>query len=456
MARLTKLHIENFKRIQAIEFEPEGPVTIVGGLNEQGKSSLLDSISVLLQGKASKIPEPVRKGTKKAMITGEILKDSWDAFESMTITRTITAAGNWYVKVTDKDGKAFKSPEGMLREIFGDPVDPVEFVKMTSAERVETMKRITGLDFADLDATKKELYDERTLVGREIRQREENIKEMEVYPDAPLEKVSVTALLEKLGERQKVNRVNEHKREELKTIANEITGSEQSLFVMREELQRIQNKIAEAKKTHSNLTDEYAFLEKEIDSLEDANEQEVKDQISKVEETNNQIEANTRAAEEAEKLQYQQTKHKNLTKQIDDIEANKQAQLSKINFPVDGLSFNESDVLYNDLPFDAKQLSSEELLRVSFAIAIAARPNLKNVLIREGSLLDENNLKLIGKMAEDAGIHVFVEVVGDDANKATILIENGEIKPSPIEFKGIKEIEETGEGFETEEEFADI
>ena len=71
---------------------------------------------------------------------------------------------------------------------------------------------------------------------------------------------------------------------------------------------------------------------------------------------------------------------------------------------------------------------------MSFAIAIAARPNLKNILIREGSILDENNLKLIGQMAEDAGIHVFIEVVGNDAEKATILIENGEIKESGSEY----------------------
>ncbi len=118
MAKLIKLNVQNFKRIQAVEIEPTGNLTIVGGMNEQGKSSLLDSISVLLQGKTTKIPEPVRKGTKKATITGEIQKDEWDAFDDMIITRTITAAGNWYVKVQDKNGRAYKSPEGMLKEII--------------------------------------------------------------------------------------------------------------------------------------------------------------------------------------------------------------------------------------------------------------------------------------------------------------------------------------------------
>jgi len=444
MARLTKLHVENFKRIQAVEFQPEGNVTIVGGMNEQGKSSLLDSISVLLQGKAAKIPEPVRKGSKKATITGEILVDEWDAFENMTITRTITAAGNWYVKVQDKDGKAFKSPEGMLREIFGEPVDPVEFVRMTSAERVETLKRITGLDFSEMDAKRKELYDERTLVGREGKQIEGSIKGMDAYySEAPKEKVSVTALLEELARIQTDNRENDKKKDVLDKIDPEIKSAKQRLEDMKEDLKRIQQKINDAEIFIGGLYDDKIKLEKEVKGLVYADEQEIKDKIARVEETNNKIDSNAKFKEEGKKLDTKKSEYQALTSKIDGIDAAKQKQLSEINFPIDGLSFNESDVLYNDLPFDAKQLSSEELLRVSFAIAIAARPNLKNVLIREGSLLDDNNLKLIGKMAEDAGIHCFIEVVGDDAEKATILIENGAIKGT-----GVEEIED--------EEFGDI
>jgi len=429
MAKLTKLHVENFKRIQAVEIEPEGNVTIVGGMNEQGKSSLLDSISVLLQGKTTKIPEPVRKGAKKAKITGEIQKDEWDAFDSMIITRTITAAGNWYVKVQDKDGRAYKSPESMLKEIFGEPVDPVEFVRMNPTERVETLKRITGLDFSDLDAKRKGFYDERTLVGREVKQIEGSIKGMDAYyPDVPEEKVWILELVKELEKRQAVNRENKDTKIELDEIDVEINNGKQRIESMKIELKEIQDKINDAEMFVGELYDKRIELDNEVATLEDADEQEIKDQIAKAEETNTKIDSNVKFNEEIEKLETKKYEHQVLSQKIKKIDADKQAQLSKIDFPIDGLSFDESDVLYNGLPFNEKQLSSEELLRVSFAIAIAARPSLKDILIREGSLLDDNNLKLIGKMAEDAGIHVFIEVVGSDAEKATILIENGEIK----------------------------
>ena len=434
MAKLIKLNVQNFKRIQAVEIEPTGNLTIVGGMNEQGKSSLLDSISVLLQGKTTKIPEPVRKGTKKATITGEIQKDEWDAFDDMIITRTITAAGNWYVKVQDKNGRAYKSPEGMLKEIFGEPLDPVEFVKMTSAERVETLKRITGLDFSDLDAKRKEYYDERVLTGREVKQIEGSVKGFEAYyPDVPEEKVLLTDLLGKLEKRQAVNKVNSDKKKKLEKTEGEVKEAQQRIDELQGELTQLQVKIFNAENFYNGLVGDQTEMKEEVANLKDTDEQEIKDQIAKVEETNTKIDSNVKFDKETEKLEQKKYAYQMLTSKLQKIEDDKKEQLSKIDFPVDGLSFNESDVLYNNLPFNEKQLSSEELLRVSFAIAIAARPNLKNILIREGSLLDENNLKLIGKMAEDAGIHCFVEVVGDDAEKATILIENGVIKESGVE-----------------------
>jgi len=434
MAKLIKLNVQNFKRIQAVEIEPTGNLTIVGGMNEMGKSSLLDSISVLLQGKTTKIPEPVRKGTKKATITGEIQKDEWDAFDDMIITRTITAAGNWYVKVQDKNGRAYKSPEGMLKEIFGEPLDPVEFVKMTSAERVETLKRITGLDFSDLDAKRKEYYDERVLTGREVKQIEGSVKGFEAYyPNVPEEKVLLTDLLGKLEKRQAVNKVNSDKKKKLEKTEGEVKEAQQRIDELQGELTQLQVKIFNAENFYNGLVGDQTEMKEEVANLKDTDEQEIKDQIAKVEETNTKIDSNVKFDKETEKLEQKKYAYQMLTSKLQKIEDDKKEQLSKIDFPVDGLSFNESDVLYNNLPFNEKQLSSEELLRVSFAIAIAARPNLKNILIREGSLLDENNLKLIGKMAEDAGIHCFVEVVGDDAEKATIIIENGVVKESGIE-----------------------
>ena len=49
--KINKLEIENVKRIKAVKIEPTASgLTIVGGNNNQGKTSVLDSIAWALGG----------------------------------------------------------------------------------------------------------------------------------------------------------------------------------------------------------------------------------------------------------------------------------------------------------------------------------------------------------------------------------------------------------------------
>ena len=54
-------------------------------------------------------------------------------------------------------------------------------------------------------------------------------------------------------------------------------------------------------------------------------------------------------------------------------------------------------------------------------------PELKVLLIREGASLDEDNLAMVSRMAEDAGGQLWIERVGT-GEEMTIIMEDGEIK----------------------------
>ncbi len=431
MARLTSLKVENFKKLILAEISPEGNVTVVGGLNESGKSSLLDSISVLLQGKAVKIPEPVRRGAKKAKITGEIKSDEWDAFESLYITRTISKAGNWSIKVTNKDGAEYKSPETMLRQLFGDPLDPSEFIRMDSRRRVEVLKKLMGLDFTKLDARREKLYDERTIINGEVSGQKSRLDEMEVYTDVPDEIVLVADLSKELMEKQEKNTSRERQEEKLESCFGSINQTGNKIMDLKTELIKLQDKIGRAESTLDCFEDDRVALTNTLDDMEIFDLTEIQTKINNAENTNTKIRSNKEYSEGQELYLKKKDESKVLSIAIEEIDNNKTDQLENADFPVDGLSFTEDDVLYNDLPFDEKQLSSEELLKVSFAMAIASDPTLKVMLMRHGSFLDKNNLKLIGQMAEKAKIHVFVETVGNignDIGASVLMIENGKIK----------------------------
>lgn len=62
--KINKLEIENVKRIKAVKIEPsENGLTVIGGNNNQGKTSVLDSIAWALGGEKYRPSEAQRKGS---------------------------------------------------------------------------------------------------------------------------------------------------------------------------------------------------------------------------------------------------------------------------------------------------------------------------------------------------------------------------------------------------------
>ena len=62
--KINKLEIENVKRIKAVKLEPTASgLTIVGGNNNQGKTSVLDSIAWALGGEKYRPSEAQRQGS---------------------------------------------------------------------------------------------------------------------------------------------------------------------------------------------------------------------------------------------------------------------------------------------------------------------------------------------------------------------------------------------------------
>ena len=118
----------------------------------------------------------------------------------------------------------------------------------------------------------------------------------------------------------------------------------------------------------------------------------------------------------------QESEH--LTVAIDKIDADKQAQLAAVKWPVAGLGFGDTGVSYNGLPFS--QASGAEQTEVSFAMAAALNPQLKIAIIRDASLLDAEQMAVVCKLAEKYDMQAWLEVVASDAPTG-IFIEDGTV-----------------------------
>jgi len=115
-----------------------------------------------------------------------------------------------------------------------------------------------------------------------------------------------------------------------------------------------------------------------------------------------------------------------LTAKILALDGERRARIAACAFPVPGLSLGDQGLTLDGLPFE--QASSAQRLRV--ALALAANPKLRVVLIRDGSLLDSDSLALIGEMAAADDAQLWVEVVEDEpSGRAAIHIVDGEVVP---------------------------
>jgi chromosome segregation ATPase len=323
----------------------------------------------------------------------------------------------------------------MLDELTGKlTFDPLAFARMQPREQLETLKSLVGLDFAEMDAKRQELYDERTLVNREGKKLAHQIEGMLEYPDAPDLEVSVSELMEELRQREAHNRANNDKRESLTLTNNQVRAQAGRVEEITAQIAQLETELGSAKGQLEKLRQSQSELKSEVTSLQDADVQEVLTQIAGADALNRKVRSNQQRAKLTQLLDDKRTESLSLSAKIQDLDEAKAKALSDATFPIAGLSFNEAGesaelappvVTYNNIPF--AQCSSSEQLRVSLAMGLALNPKLKVILIRDGSLLDKDNLNMIAEMAAVADAQVWLEKVGE-GDDVSIIIEDGMVK----------------------------
>lgn len=92
--------------------------------------------------------------------------------------------------------------------------------------------------------------------------------------------------------------------------------------------------------------------------------------------------------------------------------------------PVPGLTIDEGEVYLEGTPFS--QTSPGGMLRTGTAIAMALNPDLRAIIIRDGSLLDADNRAVIDELAKANDFHVLMEVVDENA-PVGVVFEDGAI-----------------------------
>jgi DNA repair exonuclease SbcCD ATPase subunit len=400
-----QLIAQNFKRIKVatVKFPPNGTVEVVGR-NGQGKSSLIDSIWAILGGSKASPGQPIRNGSSFA--TGSL-----DLGE-IRVLREWGEKGS-RLTVTNAQGYTLGSPQKLLDGLFSRlAFDPMEFTRQKPSDQAATLRKVVGLDFTKLDQERAGVYQQRTEVNRAVKASESILWDM---PEVePAEEISAAALTEQLRAATAQNRAIADADRAVQRKEDEITACKREIRSYEAKLAEMRGRLTEAETDLGRLQ---VLVGEEQDTTE------IMSQIAQVDQTNRRARAYRERQAAEERLRAIREESEDLTTRIEEIDTQRHQMLTSAKFPVPGLSLDGDVVTLGGIPF--AQVSTSEQIRVSLAMSAALNPTLKLIVIKEGSLLDESNLRLVAAWAEEHDYQVIVERVADSAVGPGVMITDG-------------------------------
>ena len=418
MAKLISVETSNFQKCKYVSMKMDANgAMVVAGENANGKSSFLDSIWTALGGKISEVP--VRKGEKNATIRLSLSADAvgGSPADEVVVTKVIKPDRSAELTIAGADGRPYLRPQSLLDLIRGVSFDPCEFAEADDTKLAATLRTITGIDFTALEAEKKRAYDERTMVGREVKTLEGQLAGLPLHPGVPRQEDSVVTLTAELTAANAANAANAKLRLASDNLANSINSISGEIRDAEAALKKLRDRREELGVLYEQA--------KDASNVSDVPTAEITARITACEETNKKVRANRQRMVVSTNLDGKKQRYAELSADLESIESEKAEILAAAKFPVPGLSFDESGMTtYNGIPF--RQCSKAERYKISTAIGIAINPKLRLMRIMNGGLLGDKALAAIDAMARDGDYQLIVERCSTTDAGAIVLVD-GEV-----------------------------
>lgn len=415
--KITSFEAENVKRVKAVELRPtESGLTVIGGRNGQGKTSVLDAIAWALGGNRFRPSDAKREGAA----TDPRLRV--ELSNGIVVERKGKAGA---LKVTDPEGK--KAGQALLDSFLESlALDLPRFMNGSDRDRAETLLQIIGIgdELEALDAEEERLYSRRTAIGQMARQKRAAAEEMEHYPDAPAEPVSAAELVLEQQEVLARNGENRRKREEAREIDARCRDLAAELARLNREQEDLAVRIRRADEAYMRARADLEEASKTAEQLVDESTAEIEERLREIDEVNAKVRTNAaREAAMADADELQET-YREMTEAVEAVRARRIALLDGAELPLPGLGVERGALTYRGKRWDC--MSGSEQLRVATAIVRALKPTCGFVLVDELEKMDPQTLAEFGEWAEGEGLQVIGTRVGG-GDTCQIVIEDGRV-----------------------------
>lgn len=402
--KIHSLSIENTKRVKAVALEPANDgLTVIGGRNGQGKTSVLDAIAWALGGDRFKPTNAAREGS----VIPPYIRITLD--NGLVVERK---GKNSALTVTDPSGR--KAGQQLLNEFVSElALNLPKFMRATDKEKAATLLKIIGVgdDLAAIERAEQQAYNERLTLGRIADQKAAFVKSLPYHTDAPKELVSAADLLRRHQDILARNAENQRRR-----------ACRDELYAARS---RLAEKLRELNEQYDAILRECEIAEKNAADLEDESTEEIQRDLDRIDEINRKVRANLDHDKAEEDAREATNEYNKRTAVIDGLRRQKRDLLQGAKLPLDGLGVENGCLLYKGKAWDC--MSGAEQLRVSTAIVRALNPKCGFVLMDQLEQMDAETMREFGAWLEGEGLQVIATRVST-GDECQIVIEDGYVK----------------------------
>lgn len=417
--KINTLELENVKRIKAVKLEPTANgLTVIGGRNGQGKTSVLDAIAWALGGNKFRPSEPQRSDS----VIPPHLKITLD--NGMIVERS---GKNSALKVIDPTGN--KSGQQVLDSFISElALDLPKFMAMSDKEKANILLQIIGVGdkLYELEREEETLYNRRTEIGRIADQKKKYANELPVHSGVPDEPVSAAELIRQQQDILARNGENQRLRDQVTKINDKAEALDRETFQLKREIEGLEKQLREKSSELTKTLAELETAKKTAVQLRDESTEELEKNIADIDKLNQKIRENLereRADMEAEKYQKD---YDELTDQITAVRNEKTDLLKNADLPLPELSVKDGLLTYKGYAWN--NMSGSEQLKVAAAIVRRLNPKCGFVLLDKLEQMDTDTLSEFGKWLEKEGLQAIATRVST-GTECSVIIEDGSVKP---------------------------
>lgn len=408
MIKINKLEIENVKRVKAVKIEPTSSgLTILGGRNRQGKTSVLDGIAWALGGNKYRPSQAEREGSAIPPYLHLVLSNG------LVVERK---GKNSDLKVIDPNGQ--KGGQQLLDSFVEElAINLPKFMNASSKEKANILLRIIGVgqQLHELEVKEQEVYNRRHAIGQIADQKAKYAKEQPYFPDAPKEPVSASELIRQQQSILAINGENQRKRQRVREI--------QTAFDQQgREVNRLTAMLNEAQAKYAQLQEDLGIAQKDALDLLDESTHELESNIQQIDQINRRVRANLdKDKAEADAGEYR-IQYDQLSTEINAIRQQKTDLLANAPLPLPGLTVENGELLYHGKQWD--NMSGADQLKVATAIVRKLKPNCGFILLDKLEQMDMDTLQEFGTWLEQEGLQAIATRVST-GEECSIIIEDG-------------------------------